>query len=116
MVTLEGLITVAEAARRLNRSIEQVRRYLREGKLRGQRIGNQWFVEESAIQDRMASRYEQQMEVLHSIRENREAILQESGVQPPAAEAIRQVRDERLRHLGRSVHRRKRGARPAPAK
>jgi excisionase family DNA binding protein len=50
MVTLEGMITVAEAARRLNRSIEQVRRYLREGELRGQRIGNQWFVEEHALQ------------------------------------------------------------------
>jgi hypothetical protein len=38
MITLEGMITVAEAARRLNRSIEQVRRYLREGKFKGQRI------------------------------------------------------------------------------
>ena len=49
MTTLEGMITVAEAARRLNRSIEQVRRYLREGKLRGERIGGQWFVEERAL-------------------------------------------------------------------
>jgi excisionase family DNA binding protein len=44
MIDLEGTITVTEAARRLNRSTEQVRRYLREGKLRGQRVGNQWFV------------------------------------------------------------------------
>ena len=116
MVTLEGMITVAEAARRLNRSIEQVRRYLREGKLRGQRIGNQWFVEGSAIQHRVSSRYEQQMEVLHRIRENRAAILRESGVQPPAAEAIRQVREERLRHLGRTVRRRERGPGPALTK
>jgi excisionase family DNA binding protein len=43
------MITVQEAARRLNRSIEQVRRYLREGKLKGQRIGQQWFIEESAL-------------------------------------------------------------------
>jgi excisionase family DNA binding protein len=43
------MITVAEAAKRLNRSIEQVRRKLREGKLKGQRVGNQWFVDEKAV-------------------------------------------------------------------
>jgi excisionase family DNA binding protein len=109
MVTLEGMITVAEAARRLNRSIEQVRRYLREGKLQGQRIGNQWFVEESAVQHGADTLYEQHMEVLHRIRENREAILQESGIQPPAAETIHEMRAERIRQLGRTVRRRKRG-------
>ena len=46
MIDTKGMITVAEAAKRLNRSIEQVRRKLREGKLKGQRIGNQWFVDE----------------------------------------------------------------------
>ena len=45
----EGMITVQEAARRLGRSIEQVRRYLREGKLQGQRIGQQWFIKEAAL-------------------------------------------------------------------
>lgn len=45
-----GLLTVAEVAERLGRSIEQVRRYLREGKLKGRRIGQQWFVEESALE------------------------------------------------------------------
>jgi excisionase family DNA binding protein len=49
MVSLDGMITVAEAARRLGRSLEQVRRYLREGKLKGQRIGGQWFVEEGSL-------------------------------------------------------------------
>jgi len=108
MVTLEGMITVAEAARRLNRSIEQVRRYLREGKLRGQRIGNQWFVEESATRDSMTTRYEQQMEVLQRIRENREAILRESGLQPRGAEIIRQVREDRMRQFERRLRRRQR--------
>lgn len=46
----EGMITVQEAARRLNRSIEQVRRYLREGKLKGQRIGQQWFIPSKALE------------------------------------------------------------------
>jgi excisionase family DNA binding protein len=43
------LITVAETARRLSRSTEQVRRYLREGRLTGKRIGGQWFIETSAV-------------------------------------------------------------------
>ena len=47
---MEGYVTVAEAARRLDRSIEQVRRYLREGRLPGRRIGLQWFIEEGALE------------------------------------------------------------------
>ena len=43
-------ITVAEAAHRLGRSIEQVRRYLREGKLKGQRIGQQWFIDPASLE------------------------------------------------------------------
>ncbi len=46
----EEIITVMEAAQRLGRSVEQVRRYLREGKLRGRHIGQQWFIEEAALQ------------------------------------------------------------------
>jgi len=46
---MEGYVTVTEAARRLGRSIEQVRRYLRDGKLAGRRIGQQWFIEETAL-------------------------------------------------------------------
>lgn len=46
----EEMLTVAEAARRLGRSIEQVRRYLREGKLPGRRIGQQWFIPAEAVQ------------------------------------------------------------------
>jgi len=45
-IDTSGMITVAEAARRLHLSQEQVRRNLRDGKLRGQRVGNQWFVDE----------------------------------------------------------------------
>jgi excisionase family DNA binding protein len=45
----DAMIGVGEAARLLNRSTEQVRRYLREGKLPGRRIGGQWFVERGAL-------------------------------------------------------------------
>lgn len=44
------LLTVADAAVRLDRSTEQVRRYLREGRLNGRRIGGQWFIEQQALQ------------------------------------------------------------------
>ena len=46
---IPGLLTVADAATALDRSTEQVRRYLREGRLRGRRLGGQWFIEESAL-------------------------------------------------------------------
>lgn len=39
------LMTVAETAKLLRRSTEQVRRYLREGDLPGRRLGGQWFVD-----------------------------------------------------------------------
>ena len=43
------LLSVADAARRLSRSTEQVRRYLREGRLSGRRIGGQWFIDGAAV-------------------------------------------------------------------
>jgi excisionase family DNA binding protein len=46
---MDGYVSVNEAARRLGRSIEQVRRYLREGRLPGRRIGQQWFIEEEEL-------------------------------------------------------------------
>jgi hypothetical protein len=39
------VLTVAETAKMLQRSTEQVRRYLREGVLPGRRLGGQWFVD-----------------------------------------------------------------------
>lgn len=46
-IDTSGYVTVAEAAKRLKLSTEQVRRRLRDGKLRGYRVGNQWFVEDA---------------------------------------------------------------------
>lgn len=43
-------LSVAETARLLNRSTEQVRRYLREGRLPGRRVGGQWFIDTSAVE------------------------------------------------------------------
>jgi len=43
------LLSVSDVARRLDRSTEQVRRYLREGRLTGRRIGGQWFIERDTL-------------------------------------------------------------------
>jgi excisionase family DNA binding protein len=53
------LLSVAETARRLNRSTEQVRRYLREKRLRGHRIGGQWFIEAKALTEFLATATEE---------------------------------------------------------
>ena len=82
---IEGFITVPEAAQRLSRSTEQVRRYLREGKLAGRRIGNQWFIREPAVlyQTRPADAEAQRQES-----------PQEDGGQPTKGRLT--MRDERM--------------------
>jgi len=50
MDTQQNLYSVADAARLLERSTEQVRRYLREGRLDGRRIGGQWFIDGTALE------------------------------------------------------------------
>lgn len=63
----QGLVTVPEAARLLNRSTEQVRRYLREGRLDGRRIGGQWFIERGKL-DRFFEGLREQQGFLEKIR------------------------------------------------
>ncbi|MCI0440963.1 MAG: helix-turn-helix domain-containing protein [Chloroflexi bacterium] len=50
MVEPNNNLTLQEAARELGRSLEQVRRYVREGKLSARKIGMQWFVERRALE------------------------------------------------------------------
>jgi excisionase family DNA binding protein len=59
-VDSQTLLTVSEAAQRLERSTEQVRRYLREGRLQGRRLGNQWFIDAATLDA-----------FLHELREER---------------------------------------------
>src|SRR6187549_1799383 len=63
----QGLVTVPDAARLLTRSTEQVRRYLREGRLEGRRIGGQWFIERAAL-DRFFDGLREQHSFLDKIR------------------------------------------------
>lgn len=47
----EEQVGVNEAARILGRSTEQVRRYLREGRLTGRRMGGQWFIDRGELDE-----------------------------------------------------------------
>jgi excisionase family DNA binding protein len=44
------VLSVADTAKVLGRSTEQVRRYLREGVLAGRRVGGQWFVDKADVE------------------------------------------------------------------
>jgi hypothetical protein len=55
-MSMAARVTVADAARILDRSTEQVRRYLREGVLAGERIGNQWFIDYHDLEQMLRQR------------------------------------------------------------
>jgi excisionase family DNA binding protein len=44
MVESKDRLTLMEVSRELGRSLEQVRRYVREGRLPAKKLGMQWFV------------------------------------------------------------------------
>jgi excisionase family DNA binding protein len=50
MADAEDKLPLKEVARQLGRSLEQVRRYVREGKLPAEKLGMQWFVERGALE------------------------------------------------------------------
>ena len=93
MIEVEGMISVAEAAKRLNRSIEQVRRNLRDGKLKGQRIGNQWFVDRASLARDLKSEPLIPRELVEKIRQTREAIYQRNGIVFDVVEELRRDRE-----------------------
>jgi excisionase family DNA binding protein len=94
VIETNGTITVAEAARRLGKSTEQVRRYLREGKLKGQRVGSQWFVDEEAI-DRVARPPEPLIpaELVKRIDDLRESIFKRNGLEFDVVGIVRESRE-----------------------
>ena len=63
----QELLTVADAAARLGRSTEQVRRYLREKRLQGRRIGGQWFIDPNEL-SQFQERQREQHGFLEKIR------------------------------------------------
>jgi excisionase family DNA binding protein len=63
----QEMLSVGDAAKRLERSTEQVRRYLREGRLNGRRIGGQWFIDRSVL-DAFASAAKKQHGFVNRLR------------------------------------------------
>ena len=100
-VEVKGYVTVAEAAKRLDISEQQVRRKLRGGKLIGRRVGNHWLVRERALEERPFRRPANPLisdEDIEQIRRLRKEIAEYNRAQgnPPidVVELIRQHRDE----------------------
>jgi excisionase family DNA binding protein len=52
------MVTVPEAARRIGRNPETIRRWIREGKLRSQKIGTQHLIDEAELDALLAAEYE----------------------------------------------------------
>ncbi len=97
MIDTNGMITVAEAARRMNLSIEQVRRKLREGKLKGQRVGGQWFVDAVSLRGDKAKESLIAPQVLAEVDGIRRRIAERNpGYVWDAAEMVRRSREEDL--------------------
>lgn len=99
MIETEGYISVAEAAQRIHLSEEQVRRKLRAGKLRGQHIGNQWFVDEESLPDQPKDKDKEFVplippELMERIRVRREAIYKRTGIEFDVVEMLRELREE----------------------
>jgi len=94
MIDAGGLITAAEAAKRLRLSTGQVRRRLRQGKLKGRRIGNQWFVEERDLSALKSGAHLVPPQLLRRIDETRERIFRRTGSVFDAVAIIREVREK----------------------
>jgi excisionase family DNA binding protein len=94
VIDTRGYITVAEAAERLHLSPEQVRRRLRCGQLRGERVGNQWFVEEASVLGQDEFRPLIPAEVIEEIKQLRREIKEFNGGQDlDVVEMLRQSRE-----------------------
>lgn len=95
MIDTRGMVTVAEAARRLKRSQEQVRRNLRDGKLKGQRLGNQWFVDETCLTKGEVKEFQPLIprELVERIERTRERIFQRNGIIFDVVEMLREDRE-----------------------
>lgn len=97
MIDTNGMITVAEAARRMNLSIEQVRRKLREGRLKGRRIGGQWFVDEASLGTRRAKEPLIPREVMAEVDKLRREVAERNpGYVWDAVEMVQRSREEDL--------------------
>ena len=96
MIDTKGYVSVAEAAERLQLSPEQVRRRLRCGTLKGQRVGNQWFVDEDALRAEQSKEFVPLVppELMAEIDRKREEIYKRNGIVFDVVEMLREHRGE----------------------
>ena len=80
-VTLEEDLKLNQVAQELGRSLEQVRRYVREGKLPARKLGMQWFVTRRDLDAfRGVGAKPSQQEVMERARALRERIKARVGL------------------------------------
>lgn len=80
-MTLEGDLKLNQVAQELGKSLEQVRRYVREGKLPARKLGMQWFVRRQDLDAfRGVGGKPSQQEVLERARALRERIKARVGL------------------------------------
>lgn len=87
-------LTVAEAARRLHKSAEQVRRELRQGRLKGHRVGHRWYLDAGELEER-AFHPLLDPELLARIDKLRDEIFQRNGL---VFDVVAMVNEDREEH------------------
>ena len=86
-----GMLTIKEVAAEFDRSIEQVRRYVREGRLPARKMGMQWFVDPGDVEEfRAGRRGGDSEEVARSGTVERPA----DGDLPPFLRRVVEIREE----------------------
>lgn len=101
----DKLIGVREAARRCNRNAETIRRWIWSGKLPAEKLGNQLFIKESALEryckETMVEPYqaEKKEDFLERAIDLQKRIKARGGELTNAAEIIRKMREERMDEL-----------------
>jgi excisionase family DNA binding protein len=95
VIDTRGYVTVAEAAERLHLSPEQVRRRLREGPLKGERVGHQWFIDQNALRGRKKEfKPLVPPELMERIDRHREEIFARNGTVFDVVQMLREHRGE----------------------
>ncbi len=79
MVSTIDRLTLKDVAQEIGRSLEQVRRYVREGKLPAEKLGMQWFVERQDLEAFKGQAGKPQQDVLARARSLRESIERRVG-------------------------------------
>jgi hypothetical protein len=110
MYHTDDLVNVRDAARQCGRAAETVRRWIWDGKLPAQKLGNQLFIKKKDLAffcgetATLEYRAEPETDYLDQAKELR-GRLKARGYKPvDAAEAVRRMREERMNELDQRLH------------